>query len=162
MRAGYHTCFHMLYDEKKKSVCVCVCILKNSNEIVFLFSSTSQSLFEVQKLTRMRVVDNSAIGKAAAAAGRPAKVIQVYNKSGVGRLGDKVLVAIKGQKKRAYIVGLKQRQKPLVPRFDTNNIVLIEDNGNPTGTRIRVPVPSCLRGKGEEVTKILALASRFI
>lgn len=124
--------------------------------------STSQSLLEIRKLARMRVVDNSAIGKAAAAAGRPARVIHVYNKKGVGLLGDKILVAIKGQKKRAYIVGLKQTQKPLVPRFDTNNIVLIEDNGNPTGTRIRVPIPSTLRGKGEEFTKILALATTFV
>ncbi len=45
-------------------------------------------------------------------------------------LGDKVLVAIKGQKKKAVIVGVKQKQRPLVPKFDSNNIVLIEDNGN--------------------------------
>lgn len=45
-------------------------------------------------------------------------------------LGDKVLVAIKGQKKKAVIIGCKQKQKPLIPKFDSNNIVLIEDNGN--------------------------------
>ncbi|XP_014785025.1 39S ribosomal protein L14, mitochondrial [Octopus bimaculoides] len=123
---------------------------------------TTQSLCEIRKLARMRVVDNSAIGRAAAAAGRPARVIQVYNKKGVGMIGDKILVAIKGQKKKAYIVGLKQTQKPLMPRFDTNNIVLVEDNNSPTGTRIRVPIPSQLRGQGKEFTKILAIASKFV
>ena len=39
-------------------------------------------------------------------------------------------MAIKGQKKKAVIIGVKQKQKPLIPKFDSNNIVLIEDNGN--------------------------------
>ena len=110
----------------------------------------------------MRVVDNSIIGRDAELAGKPARCIHVYNKKGVGTLGDKVLVAIRGQKKRAYIVGVKQTQRALVPRFDSNNIVLVEDNGTPTGTRIRVPVPSMLRGKKGDFTKILSLATNFI
>ena len=43
--------------------------------------------------------------------------------------GDKVLMAIKGQKRKGIIVGVKQRQRPLIPKFDSNNVVLIEDNG---------------------------------
>lgn len=38
-------------------------------------------------------------------------------------------MAIKGQKKKAVIVGVKQKQRALIPKFDSNNIVLIEDNG---------------------------------
>lgn len=72
------------------------------------------------------------------------------------------MVAIQGQKKRGYLVGLKQKQKPGVPRFDTNNIVLVEDNGSPTGTRIRVPIPSSLRGMKGDFTKILAIATKFV
>jgi len=117
---------------------------------------------QIQKLTRFRVVDNSNIGRAAELAGKPAKCIHVYNKTGIGFIGDKVLVAIQGQKKRAYVVGLRQKQKPFVPRFDTNNIVLVEDNGTPTGTRIRVPIPSCLRGQKGDFTKILAIATKFV
>ena len=124
--------------------------------------STSQCLKEVQKMTRLRVVDNSAIGRAAELAAKPAKVIQVYNKKGIGTIGDKVLVAIQGQKKKGFIVGCKQKQKQMVPRFDSNNLVLIEDNGSPTGTRIRVPIPSKLRGKTGEFTKILAIATKFV
>ncbi|XP_041354129.1 39S ribosomal protein L14, mitochondrial-like [Gigantopelta aegis] len=124
--------------------------------------STTSCLHEIRKLARMRVVDNSGLGRAAVAAGKPARVLHVYNKKGVGTIGDKVLVAIKGQKKRAYIVGVKQKQAANVPRFDSNNIVLIEDNGMPTGTRITVPVPSLLREKKGDFIKILSLATKFV
>ena len=110
----------------------------------------------------MRVVDNSAIGKAAKILGRPPRVIHVYTKTGIGKVGDKVLLAIKGQKKRGYVVGCRQKQQPMVPRFDSNNVVLIEDNGTPTGTRITVPIPSVLRGKDGDFTKILAISSKFV
>ncbi len=108
------------------------------------------------------MVDNSNLGRSADLAGKPPRCIHVYNKKGVGTLGDKVLVAIRGQKKKAFIVGVKQKQKPTVPRMDSNNIVLIEDTGTPTGTRIRVPIPSMLRGKEGEFTKILSIATKFI
>lgn len=117
---------------------------------------------EIIKMSRMRVVDNSILGQQTVISGRPPRCIHVYNKTGVGRLGDKILVAIMGQKKRAFIVGLKQKQQPTVPRFDSNNIVLVEDNGAPTATRIRVPIPSMLRGKEGDFTKILALATKFV
>jgi len=73
-----------------------------------------------------------------------------------------VLVAIQGQKKRGYLTGLRQRQHAMVPRYDTNNLVLVEDNGTPTGTRIRVPIPSYLRGMKGDFTKILAIATKFV
>merc|ERR1712154_177098 len=130
------------------------------------FSTTSRQ-DQVRLLSRMRIVDNSAIGKAATQIGKPPRVIAVYNKRKVGYLGDKVLVTVKGEMKRAYIVGLKQRQKPNVPRTDTNNIVLVDDNGNPLGNRIMVPIPSALRGIAQEnkkgdLTKILSLATKFV
>ena len=128
----------------------------------FPLFSTTPVLGEIRKLSRLRVVDNSIIGREAELAGKPARCIHVYNKKGVGKLGDKVLVAIRGQKKRGYLVGLKQKQETMVPRFDSNSIVLVEDNGTPTGTRIRVPIPSILRSKTGDMTKILSLATRFI
>lgn len=80
------------------------------------------------------------------------------------------MVAIKGEKKKGVLVGLKQNQLPKVPKFDSNNIVLIDDNGTPLGTRIHVPIPTILRtilkekthAKKADYTKILAIASRFI
>lgn len=125
---------------------------------------------EIRKLARLRVVDNSEIGKRAMAEGKPPRVIHVYNKKSVGMIGDKVLVAIKGEKKKGILVGLKQVQQPKVPKFDSNNVVLIDDNGTPLGTRIHVPIPTILRtkmkekthDKGADYTKLLAIATRFV
>lgn len=118
----------------------------------------------------MRVVDNSEIGKKAMLTGRPPKVIHIYNKTGVGTIGDKVMVAIRGEKKKAIVVGCKQMQDTRVPRYDSNNIVLVDDNGTPLGNRIFVPIPTILRtrmkermhAKGADYTKILAIASKFV
>lgn len=131
---------------------------------------TTSPCNEIRKLARLRVVDNSEIGKAAMAEGKPPRCIHVYNKKGVAFVGDKVLVAIKGQKRKAILIGCKQNQDPKVPKFDSNNIVLIDDNGTPLGTRIHVPVPTILRtilkektfAKGADYTKILAISSRFL
>ncbi|KAL0829482.1 hypothetical protein ABMA28_004244 [Loxostege sticticalis] len=131
---------------------------------------TTTCLNEVRLLTRLRVVDNSEIGKRAMAEGKPPKVICVYNKKGVGYIGDRVMVAIKGQKKKGILVGLKQTQKVKVPKFDSNNVVLIDDNGTPLGSRIHVPIPTILRtvlkerthAKGADYTKLLAIATRFV
>ncbi|KAL1506349.1 hypothetical protein ABEB36_005732 [Hypothenemus hampei] len=131
---------------------------------------TSSPINEIQKQTRLRVVDNSIIGKQAMAEGKPPKCIHVYNKTGIGKIGDKVLVAIKGEKKKGILVGLKQNQKLKVPKFDSNNLVLIDDNGTPLGTRIHVPIPTILRtilkektqAKGADYTKLLGIASKFV
>lgn len=119
----------------------------------------------VQAMTRVRVVDNSKIGKEAMTEGKKVKCIHVYKKNNKvkdGQLGDRILVTIKGQMKRAYVVGLVAQQRPMVPRFDTNNVVLIENNGNPSGNRVVVPVPNFLRSKGAELAKIVAISSRFV
>lgn len=131
---------------------------------------TTNPCQEIRKLARLRVVDNSEIGKRAMAEGKPPRCIHVYNKRGVGFIGDKVLVAIRGEMKKGILVGLKQDQKPKVPKFDSNNIVLIDDNGSPLGTRIHTPIPTILRtilkektiAKGADYTKVLAIASRFM
>ncbi|XP_019383091.1 PREDICTED: 39S ribosomal protein L14, mitochondrial [Gavialis gangeticus] len=114
----------------------------------------------VQKLTRVRVVDNSALGNTPYH--QPPKCIHVYNKTGVGKVGDKILLAIKGEKKKALIVGHKMPGPRMTPRFDSNNVVLIEENGNPTGTRIKTPIPSILRQRGGEFSKVLAIATNFV
>lgn len=125
---------------------------------------------ELRKLARLRVVDNSDIGKKAMMEGKPPRIIHVYNRRGVGFVGDRVLMAIKGQKRKGILVGCKQTQKLKVPKYDTNNVVLIDDMGTPLGTRIFVPIPTILRtlmkekthSKGADYTKILAIASRFV
>ncbi|CAI5770750.1 ribosomal L14, mitochondrial [Podarcis lilfordi] len=121
--------------------------------------SISGACSAIQKMTRVRVVDNSALGNTPYH--RPPKCIHVYNKNGVGKVGDKILLAIKGEKKKALIVGHKMPGPRMTPRFDSNNVVLIEDNGNPVGTRIKTPIPSLLR-KRQEFSKVLAIAQNFV
>ncbi|KAL0115542.1 hypothetical protein PUN28_010811 [Cardiocondyla obscurior] len=132
--------------------------------------STSTFKNQIIKLSRLRVVDNSEIGRQAMMEGKPPRCIHVYNKLGVGYIGDRILVAIKGEKKKGILVGLKQKQSPKIPKFDSNNLVLIDDNGTPLGTRIQVPIPHILRTKmkekthtkGADYTKLIAIASRFV
>lgn len=122
--------------------------------------STTGSLSAIQKMTRVRVVDNSALGNSAYH--RAPRCIHVYNKNGVGKVGDQILLAIKGQKKKALIVGHCMPGPRMTPRFDSNNVVLIEDNGNPVGTRIKTPIPSSLRKREGEYSKVLAIAQNFV
>ncbi|XP_063297633.1 large ribosomal subunit protein uL14m [Pelobates fuscus] len=122
--------------------------------------SISVSCLAIQKMTRVRVVDNSTMGNTPYH--RPPRCIHVYNKSGVGKVGDKILLAIKGQKKKALIVGHKMPGPTMTPRFDSNNVVLIEDNGNPVGTRIKSPIPTSLRKLDGEYSKLLAIAQTFV
>lgn len=144
--------------------------LKSTSRLSVNSFHTTSVCNEVRLLTRLRVVDNSEIGKKAMMEGKPPKTIHVYNSTKVGLIGDKVLMAIKGEKKKGILVGLKQLQKSKVPKFDTNNVVLIDDNGTPLGTRIFVPIPTVLRtilkektrAKGADYTKLLAIASRFV
>ncbi|XP_017531768.1 large ribosomal subunit protein uL14m isoform X1 [Manis javanica] len=135
---------------------------RRDSELRLLFSptSTTGSLSAIQKMTRVRVVDNSALGNTPYH--RPPRCIHVYNKNGVGKVGDRILLAIKGQKKKALIVGHRMPGPRMSPRFDSNNVVLIEDNGNPVGTRIKTPIPSSLRQREGEFSKVLAIAQNFV
>ncbi|KRT82439.1 hypothetical protein AMK59_3158, partial [Oryctes borbonicus] len=150
--------------------------LKNNLKLRPLFYLLSRNIHvsatcnEIQKMTRLRVVDNSEIGKRAMVEGKPPKVIHVYNKTGIGKIGDTVLVAIKGEKKKGVLVGLKQNQRTKIPKFDSNNVVLLDETGTPLGTRIHVPIPTILRTilkektytKGVDYTKILSIASSYV
>ncbi|XP_053316101.1 39S ribosomal protein L14, mitochondrial [Spea bombifrons] len=122
--------------------------------------SLSASCAAIQKMSRVRVVDNSSLGNTPYH--RPPRCIHVYNKTGVGKVGDRILLAIKGQKKKALIVGHRMPGPSMTPRFDSNNVVLIEDNGNPVGTRIKTPIPTALRKHDGDFSKLLAIAQTFV
>ena len=110
----------------------------------------------------MRIVDNSQLAQEGMAFRRAPRIIHVYSKLKNGTLGNKVLLAIKGQKQKAIIVGCKNfHRQPNIPSFDTNNCVLIDDQGTPLGTRITAPIPALLR-RNEDCAKIVAIATRFI
>ncbi|KAA0186340.1 39S ribosomal protein L14 mitochondrial, partial [Fasciolopsis buskii] len=106
---------------------------------------------------------------------KPALCIRVYNQQNKGRIvcssgpsflvlfeGDKVIVAVGGQKKRGWIVGTRQASRDGWPRFESNNIVLVDDEGNPLGTRILVPIPAKLRSLSGDISKILSIATQFV
>lgn len=129
----------------------------------FCSCSTSRVSCLLQKYSRVRIVDNSELGKQCIEVGKPAKIIHVYNKTGKGTTGDRVMLAVRGQKVRGYIVGVRCKRLPLMqPSFDSNNVVLMNEDGTPMGTRIRVPLPSFLRGKTGEFSKLIAIGSRFV
>lgn len=49
---------------------------------------------EIRKLTRLRVVDNSDIGKRAMLEGKPPKCIHIYNKKGIGFIGTDLVIQL--------------------------------------------------------------------
>ncbi|KAK7799555.1 hypothetical protein U0070_016516 [Myodes glareolus] len=122
--------------------------------------STSESLCAIQKMTWLHIVDNSALGNTPYH--RPLQCIHVYNKSGVSKVGDQILLAIRGEKKKALIVGLHMSGSRMTPRFDSSNMVLIEINGNPVETRIKTPIPTSLRKRDSKYSKVLAIAQNFV
>nr|AAW27902.1 SJCHGC05992 protein [Schistosoma japonicum] len=93
---------------------------------------------------------------------KPAKCIRVYNKRDRGKIGDKVLVAVNGEMKKGWIVGSRLDSANGWPRFESNNVVLVDNDGNPLGTRILVPIPARLRSLSGDITKILSIASSFV
>ena len=125
---------------------------------IIFYSSSTPVLSHIIKLTRVNVVDNSALGKPYK---RRPTCIGLYRKKKVATIGDTVLLAVQGQKQKALVVGCRQCQKPNVPRFDANNVILIDYAGSPIGTRVKAPVPSFLRGR-KDTAKIVAIAKRFV
>jgi len=127
----------------------------------------------LQQESRCEVADNSGA--------KIAYVIRVYGGS-KGRqsftrqradVGDRVLVSIKrslpgsdvkaGTKSKAVVVRTKKptrRRDGSFVRFDSNAVVLINDDGNPKGTRIFGPVARELREKA--YMKIVSLASEVL
>jgi large subunit ribosomal protein L14 len=121
----------------------------------------------IQEYSRLTVADNSGA--------RTAMVIKVYggSKRRFGWLGDTVMVAIKdalpagsikqGDKSKAVIVRTRKehrRNDGTYVRFDDNACVLIDDKGEPKGTRVFGPVARELRER--KFTKIISLAAEVV
>jgi large subunit ribosomal protein L14 len=127
----------------------------------------------LQQETRCEVADNSGA--------KIAYVIRVYGsttRSGrfqrrTAGVGDRVLVSIKkvtpggdmkaGDKSKAVVVRTTKatrRADGSYIKFDANAVVLIQDDGNPKGTRIFGPVARELRDKN--YMKIVSLAPEVV
>ncbi|MBX2833377.1 MAG: 50S ribosomal protein L14 [Micavibrio sp.] len=121
----------------------------------------------IQMQSRMEVADNSGA--------REVQCIKVLggSKRRTANIGDVVVVSVKdaiprgrvkkGNVQRAVIVrtrkGLNRPYGEAI-KFDTNACVLINNNGEPIGTRIFGPVTRELRAKG--YTKIISLAGEVL
>lgn len=121
----------------------------------------------IQTYTRLRVADNTG-----------AKVIMCINIPGGSRrryayIGDVIVAAVKqatpggmvhkGEVVRAVVVRTVrnyQRRDGSYIRFDDNAAVLLDEKGNPRGSRIMGPVGRELRDKN--FTKILSLAAEVV
>jgi large subunit ribosomal protein L14 len=121
----------------------------------------------IQENSRLIVADNSGA--------RTVKVIKVYGGSfrRFCGLGDTVLVAVKvsmpnaavksGDKSKAVVVRTRKelrRRDGTYVRFDDNACVLIDDKGEPKGTRVFGPVARELRDR--KFTKIVSLAPEVV
>ncbi len=121
----------------------------------------------IQMQSNMEVADNSGA--------RRVECIKVLggSKRRTANIGDIVVVSIKdaiprgrvkkGDVRKAVIVRSKHglnRVNGEKIRFDTNACVLINNNGEPIGTRIFGPVTRELRGKG--YMKIISLAGEVL
>ena len=127
----------------------------------------------LQQETRCEVADNSGA--------KIAYVIRVYGGSTasgkftrrMAGVGDRVLVSIKkalpgsdvkaGDKSKAVVVRTTKSQRRAdgsYVKFDANAVVLIQDDGNPKGTRIFGPVARELRDKN--YMKIVSLATEVV
>ena len=121
----------------------------------------------IQMQSNMEVADNSGA--------RRVECIKVLGGSHrrTANIGDVVVVSVKeaiprgrvkkGTVHKAVIVRSRhglQRQNGEKIRFDTNSCVLINNNGEPVGTRIFGPVTRELRGKG--YMKIISLAGEVL
>ena len=121
----------------------------------------------IQMQTNLDVADNSGA--------RRVQCIKVLGGSHrrYASIGDIIVVSIKeaiprgrvkkGEVRRAIVVRVRkdiQRRDGSVIRFDSNAAVLINNNGEPLGTRIFGPVPRELRAKNQ--MKIVSLAPEVL
>lgn len=121
----------------------------------------------IQDMTRLRVADNTG-----------AKLVQCIKVLGgshrrYAQVGDVIVIAVKSAtpkgvvKKKAVLRAVIVRQKATIRRkdgsclrFDENSVVIINEDGQPKGTRVFGPIARELRAKGFQ--KIISLAPEVL
>lgn len=121
----------------------------------------------IRPYSRLKVADNSGA--------KEVSVIRVLGSSNrkFGYVGDRVVVTVKqavpssavkkGSVEKAVIIRTSfpvKRNDGSMVRFGDNAVVIIDDEGNPKGTRIFGPVSRELREKG--YMKIISLAPEVV
>ena len=120
----------------------------------------------IQQETELQVADNTGARRV------KCFIVLGGSKSRYAGIGDVIICSVKaaepegsvkkGDVVRAVIVRTKRyiRRKDGFIRFDTNSVVIIDDKGEPKGTRIFGPVARELRNRG--YAKIVSLAPEVI
>ena len=123
----------------------------------------------IQPFTRLKAADNSGA--------KELMCIKVLGGSfrRTGNIGDVIVASVKtatpggtvktGEVVKAVIVRTVkgvQRNDGSYIRFDDNAAVIINNNGEPRGTRIFGPIARELRDKGQTYMKIISLAPEVI
>ena len=111
-------------------------------------------------LTKLKLVDNSDNAKKVTRLDQP-YCIKLPKNNKVGKFGDVIKIAHRGKVHNALIVSNRRPSKWL-PRFDTSNVILLNDKLEPVGTRIIGPLPSAIRRKEGQYSKVIAIATKFI
>ena len=131
----------------------------------FLLESIRPSLLQqprrrVGLLTKLKIVDNSENAKKVKKRDRP-YCIKLPRNSRVAGFGEVITIAHLGKVYKALIVSNRKPSKRL-PRYDTHNIILLNEKREPVGTRIMGPIPSVIRKRDRELSKVIAIATKFI
>ena len=112
-------------------------------------------------LTEFNAVDNSELGQTTKRYRKP-YLIGFYRKRRTADVGDVIKVAVKGRPCKAIVVNTRKRKLDMEPRYDNNNIVLVDDNLNPLGGKINGPMPTCLRKHKNRYPKVLSQIKTFV
>ena len=119
-----------------------------------------QTRCSVGLLTKVNFVDNSDNAKRVTKLDRP-YCIKLPKNTKVAGFGDIITIAHRGKVHKALIVSNRKTSKSL-PRYDSHNIILLNDKLEPVGTRIIGPLPSALRKREGKFSKVIAIASKFV
>lgn len=111
-------------------------------------------------LTRLTIVDNSENAKRVTRLDRPYCIKTPKNSREAG-FGEIITIAHLGRVHKALIVSNRKPSKKL-PRYDKHNIIILNDKLEPAATRIIGPLPSAIRKRDRQLSKVIAIATRFI
>ena len=112
-------------------------------------------------LTEFNSVDNSELGQTQKRYRKP-YLIGFYRKRRTADIGDVIKVAVKGRPCKAVVVSTRKRKLDMTPRYDNNNIVLVDDNLIPLGGKINGPMPTILRRHKDKYPKLLSQIKNYV
>ena len=95
----------------------------------------------------------------------------------LGSVGDVILITVGAEFRRALFVGQTKYHQTFKPFYESNNVIIFNDDGSPAGTRINAPIPSWFRDPKQikrieqqaarvnmdvQMSKVIAICPQFI